>query len=303
MIEVRSQKEIFSLDEELNLFDEANWDFLNISETSENYEYYNDIRDIDFAEESVLRIFKNELVPLIMLVIITVLSIVICLGVLGVFKKNPSYNNVLSMENSDKSNSNIINYIDGSECSNSELVSISKVLSNYCGVLKTKNTYDSLNSLCSESIFFNTYKGYTDSIKESYDLNDCYARGFSQFGSFISVNKIDKVIKKDNIYYCYVYLNVPTNEDIFQYVYMHQYDIAKYFVNKDISEENIVKFLLDVTEQSAISSSSVGYCIEFEKVGSDFIIKDDKVFSDDATNSFKEATTQVMNIIKGNMKS
>lgn len=117
------------------------------------------------------------------------------------------------------------------------------------------------------------------------------------------MNKIDRVIKKDNTYYCYVYLNVPTNEDIFQYVYMHQYDIAKYFTNREINEENIVRFLLDTTEQSAISSTSVGYCIEFEKSGSDFIIKNDKIFSDDAINSFKEATTQVTNIIRGTIKN
>lgn len=303
MIEVRSQQEIFSLDEELNLFDEANWDFLNVSETAENYEYYNDIRDIDFEEESALRIFKNELVPLFILGVVAILSIVLCLGVLGVFKNSQNYENILGVENSDKSSTNIVNYIDGDECNNSDLVLISKTLSNYCGILKAKSSYSNLNTLCSESSFFNCYKDYTDNIKESYDINDCYARGFSQFGSFISVNKIDRVIKKDNTYYCYVYLNVPTNEDIFQYVYMHQYDIAKYFTNREINEENIVRFLLDTTEQSAISSTSVGYCIEFEKSGSDFIIKNDKIFSDDAINSFKEATTQVTNIIRGTIKN
>lgn len=303
LIGVRTQQEIFSLDEELNLFDEVDWDFLNVSETAENYEYYNDIRDLDFEEESALGIFKNELVPLIILGIITILSIILSLGVLGVFKKSQSYESILSMESSEKAGSNTMNYVDGNECSNSDMVAISKTLSNYCGILKTKSNYNDLNSICSESTFASSYKGYTDSIKESYDINDCYARGFSQFGSFISVNKIDRVIEKDGTYYCYVYLNVPTSENIFQYVYMHQYDIAKYFTNRSISEDNIIRYLIDTTEQSAITTTSVGYCIEFEKQGESLVLKDDKVFTDDTINSFKEATSQVTSVIKGNMKN
>ena len=84
---------------------------------------------------------------------------------------------------------------------------------------------------------------------------------------------------------------------------MHQYDIAKYFTNRSISEDNIIRYLIDTTEQSAITTTSVGYCIEFEKQGESLVLKDDKVFTDDTINSFKEATSQVTSVIKGNMKN
>ena len=43
---VRINEEIKLFDEDLKLFDENSWDFLNVDHTQENYEYFNDIRDI-----------------------------------------------------------------------------------------------------------------------------------------------------------------------------------------------------------------------------------------------------------------
>ena len=49
-MKIRDTAEIISLDEELNLFKEQDWDFLNqpILERSENWQFYNDVRDKDF---------------------------------------------------------------------------------------------------------------------------------------------------------------------------------------------------------------------------------------------------------------
>lgn len=303
MIEIRDLQEIVNLDQELNLFDDNDWDFLSNSNTevAGNYEYYNDIRDIDFdgASNSFL---KRDYIIVFLLVLLTILSLFICLNIMGVFDRNLDYEALQTVADSEGMTSTE-EYIQGEECGNDKIIETSKVLSHYCGVLKSDAKLVTLNDYCEgDSVFYTNYKSYTDNIKESYDLNDCYARAFSKFGTMFSIDEINKVIYKDGIYYCYVNIYAPTENDIFQYIYMYQYDIAKYFNSRDISEENIVRFLLEITGQSVIPCSSNEYCIEFVESDNGLVIKDDTFFSDTSIVSFKSSTEKITNIIKGNIQ-
>ena len=55
-MKIRSANEIKSLDDELNLFEETEWDFLSVVDTKDtNFEYFNDIRDSDFDKRNRFR--------------------------------------------------------------------------------------------------------------------------------------------------------------------------------------------------------------------------------------------------------
>lgn len=296
---VRSKTEIANLDEELNLFDEDEWDFFQtLQPQDKNYEYFNDIMDKEFKKSIIPDYIKSALI--VSFISISCLVVVIIFFVQYGLVLDTDYEATKGISSTGKST---INYVDGKECSSEDLVEASKTLAGYFGVLRNKSGYNTLDMYCKDSsVFKSMYNMYLNQMKTSYDTNDCYARLLSAFGSYCTVNNIDKLIEKDGKYYCYVVLNMPSQDDIYEYVYLYQYNFTKHFMSTDATEGNIIRYLFDLTEISAIPCTPQEICLELEKDGNgEFKIISDSIIVDNCVISYTNAINRIVSILTGNL--
>lgn len=292
---IKAYGSIKSLDDDLNLFDDNEWDFIySLDDTSENFEYFNDMRDLESTD------IKGMVLRLSLVICLVLVTSIMVVNKSGVFDFS-DYNKVANI-NSEESKL-VQNYIDGEDCSNEDLVIISDILNNYFDCLRSESDYSNMYYYClSTSTFADTYNSFVNKIEYSYDTNDCYARALRKFGSLCSVGKINKVVVKDNVYYCYTDLQVPTSSDVNSYIRLYSYNILKYFNTKDINEKNIVKFILDISEDSPIPSSSNEYCIKFTKsTTGDIKLYDDSEITKICISLYTDSIISITNILKGSV--
>lgn len=273
---IRTQTELLSLDDELDLFKEDEWQFIGgvVNTKAENYQFYNDIRDTDFditvnnAEK-----FKNAM---------TILIIFLILGIGGVFIYNladrdkTEYNNLMNMSKLSVEDGTRAEYVKGKECSDNERYLIAQTVNAYFNVLRTGKAYTTLNGYCiGDSSFCNQYNKYTSQMRVNYDIYDCYARALRATGCYVTVNSIDKVIKKGNKYYCYVVLNAPTTLDVENYVNTYKVNMTKYFTTNEQTDNNFYRFLLKTMHDYAMPTTESVYCFEMQKKGNEYYFVDD----------------------------
>ena len=282
---LRSVQELQDLDKELNLFDEEEWSFIPPDDSYVNFEYFNDVQDIHFSKHPVLKPLSYTLCFVVLLV---------CCSCISLFFLN--YNTDLVNNNvvdtvpvNDSAN---ITYISGNKVSNSDLAQISMELTGYFTSLQTGSAFDNLNSYCKDgSVFCNTYNVFTNKMKSSYDANDCYARIMCNLGMKCSIIEINKVVEKNGVYYCYVDLKLPDSYLTYSYILENKYSLTKYFTNKDLSNANIVRAFLTLNEEKSIPYSVNEYCIEFERVDDNFMIRDDSIISSSCVQAYTNAVT------------
>ena len=302
-MKVRSVNEVQSLDDELNLFEEDNWDFMAVLDNHDtNYEYFNDIRDTDFDKKSSSVTLKS-LAPMICVAAFLLVAGFVTMKAVGVFDSNEDYQSVANTVTVKDSVS--LQRVEGKQADSSELIDISKVLQTYFDVLRSESDYTQLNDYCkNSSTFSSTYYTCTDKVVSLYDNNDCYARALREFGSFCSVGKVNEVIVKDNIYYCYVNLNIPSSNDIYEYIYLYSYNMTKFFNMNDLTEANMVKYLLETTAENPISCTQTEYCLKFVKTqDGSFKIVDDSSITSICTDAYTNAISQMSSILGGNLTS
>jgi len=290
--------EVPDLDEKINIFDEDEWSFIPEIITpldGENFVYLFD-NDEEFRVITVKQKVMGY-VPVALLVFICCSVVFITSNKLRLFDKE-EYNALAGILN--ESDNVKLEYIDGTESSTEVMIIASQLLSTYTGILKAGYGYNNLTGMCSRSSkFADTYSNYTGNIEYSYDTYDCYARMFREFGMLCSINKINKVVEKDGVIYCYVSLNLPSKTDIQEYINLYKYNFTKHFTSNDISEEEVVKYLLELTRTSTIPCTSKEYCVEMEYRDNILRIRDDSLFADSCTDAYQMAISHILSLLGG----
>ena len=292
---IRTTVNIQSLDDELNLFDEESWNFLTtpIINQVENYEYFADVYDANYFGNKYVDLIKNTLIYAM-----SVLLVVIGLYFLLFFNNRVrEIDNVyMSVYNEDY---NKIEYVDGKEAGNDTIIAASKLLSAYFRTINAGQGYSSLNDYClNESTFNGTYSKYVESIKSNYDINDCYARALKMLGTTLHSDKIDRIIEKDGIYYCYVWVSAPTTQNIMEYANLYKYNMLKFFQSHDINEENMLMFLIKNMKENPIEVSSSEWCIKLKKNDAGYLVlHDDMQITTNCVSTFTHIVNQMSSLI------
>lgn len=300
-MKIRSSSEVASLDDSIDIFQESDWKFLSVVNTDNvNSQYFNDMRDTDF-DKSKLSINFTVIYFTVCISIVLITCITILIRSSGVFN-NKDYDSVRSI-GSDSSGNKV--YETGNDVSSDELIECSKVLTSYVDCLRDGKDYNVLNSYCaSGSNFFKVYNEFKNGIKNSYDENDCYSRALKLFGSYCNISRVNKVVEKDGVYYCYVDLILPSSEDMSEFIYMFSYDMTKFFNCNPVTQSNIIKFLLDSAETTSVPCNSREYCITLTKNDNNkLVIIDDSQFTVSCTNAYTGAISQMTVTLKGNLST
>lgn len=295
-MKVKSQNDFQSLDEELNLFEESEWDFMRVVDTQEeNFEFFDDIPDIDYDER---RAKIRTIVPFVGIAALIIFS--------GVWLVNTLSSRVdLEYERLQQSlmGAQTISYVDGDEVSSEDFISINQMLASYFNTLQSKSGYDNLNALCmTDSTFATDYQNSIDKMTETWDVYDCNARAMSEFGTYVKLNKIDKAVLKDNTYYVYCNVTVPSKDDIYQYIHLYSYNLTKYFNSNEVNQQNVARFLIDTMETNPLPTASQTLCIEVVKSADDgFKIVDDSEITSICDTAYNYAISQITKILGNNL--
>lgn len=287
------------LDEDLNLFEEDDWNFLSVDATAYNSEYYNDIYDKDFKTTPVYKVVLATIC----------VSLLVCgfgFSAYTFFKPyvrsqlyTKEYESTKTLLTSEDALLSAERVVGGVQASSKEYVKVSKVVSGYFQVLSSGKNLAELNSYCEDtSTFANKYNDLVKSMEYAFDNSDCNARLLAKFGSYCSLNKINTVIKKDGVYYCYLNLSVPSSDDMVEYVYSHQYDFTKHFMAGDLDAGSVTRYFLDVVSSSAIPRKAEEFCIELkeDKLG-DLYISDDSVIYVRCVSAYGSAMNTIYTIL------
>lgn len=301
-MKVRNPAELQTLDDDLNLFEETEWDFMAVVDTkANNYEYFNDIRDADFDVASNR---LKEILPwvAIFVSVITVM-VVITLKVTNFFDDSEwrELQGLQSVANG--SGSTISSYVDGAEVSSQELIEVSEALRGYVSFLQMKNDYQILDMYCvGDSAFAKKYYECISRVLTIYDAEDCYARGLREFGSLVNVVRINRVLKKDGVYYCYAVLEYPTIYDVNEFINMQNQTFTMQFQGgTHISEDLVAKYLLEIVADSYVPRSNSELCIQFKEVGGEFLLVDDQFALKIAEEDYNIAVNQLLKILGSNL--
>ena len=298
-MKVRSTNEIMSLDDELNLFDEREWNFMSVVDNhDDNYEYFNDIRDTDFDKHSKAR-FNERLYVLSGMFVLMLMCLIVTLRV-TVFTDKADYEALKQMQSIQQTT--ISNRIDGDKVDSDEVVKVSKTIDSYFKCVSAEGDYNNLYNYCiPTSTFADTYYGATSKIETIYDTNDCYARALRQFAGYIHLNKVSEVIYKDGIYYAYINATIPTVSDVNEYIHMYSYNFTKEFQDGHISEAEVLKYLLKNIEENRVPTSSVELCIKLNIKNDEFRISDDSAVTSTCVDAYTTAVNQLTTILGGNI--
>lgn len=298
-MKIRSTNEIKSLDDDLNLFEETDWDFLSVVDTKDtNFEYFNDIRDSDFDKRNRFRI-KDYVVQIVGICAVLAICSVIAIKVSGIFNQD-EYKQVAGIASVNQGA--ITNYEQGDDVSNEDFIAISGVASDYFKILKSESDYNGLYALCATtSSFADTYYSVTNKVQTVYDDNDCYARMLRELAGFCSLNKVTKVVAKDDAYYCYLSVNMPTSNDVYEYAYLYQYNFTKKFSNSVPTEAGIVQYLLDTTNENPISCSSTEICVKMIKKDGSFKFVDDSFATATCSDAYTSLVNQISKMLGANL--
>lgn len=292
-MKVKTREELLELDEELNLFDESDWNFLEVQEGS-SLEYFNDIRDDDFRKRDRKDILRYTLATL---------SVCCIFLVCGVWLYNVTVGrHVLTDEDASSTNDRIVTLKrveDATKAEDSDYIEISKVITSYFNILQNGSSYEVLNNFClTSSTFYDTERLYREKMEYSYDSNDCYSRALRCFGKYFSISKINEVLYKDGTYYVYASLNYPDNEVLTEYFYIYANDMTKFFTSNEITEQNIVRYIIQLADTYGIPTSSTEICIEMYKDDSKgFVFMDDSFVTNQCTTSYNYAVSQAIKIL------
>ena len=130
------------------------------------------------------------------------------------------------------------------------------------------------------------------------DENDCEARMLRKIGSYCSVSRINKIIEHNGQYYCYVSIYLPSEQDMYEYIMMHQKPITQEFNGGTFTQGDVIQFLLKLIEEMSVPCTSDEYCIKFVKdKDNNYKIVDDSVITSSCLNTYSSALQQLYTIL------
>ena len=286
---------IANLNEDLDLFDESNWDFFDVATGDLNYEFYQDTFDLEFQKTQI----GDYLKILYAFLGVVIFGVVFILGTMFIndYDTSDNYNDTLKLASVEEKEVKL-KRVEGEYLDAKVIIPVSKIFSNYFGVLRQKEDFSYLDNYClNSSAFGDLYESYTSKVEYSYDTNDCYARIFKEVASSCGIEQINDIVLKDGIYYCYMDLNVPSSDDIHEYIYNYSYNFTKYFQTAEVNEANIVKYLLQLTEISKLPTTSKEFCIQVVNDNGVWKIKDDSFLSTQCRTVYSAAIDNIANIL------
>lgn len=302
-MDIRRTSTVQSLEDDLDLFNEADWNFIDIPTDYSNAEYFNDVRDTQFDKTTGKEDLKQFAI-MTGYVFVLVVVLMIAISKLTMFN-NEDYDRVSNIKSVADTSSQGIERVEGNTVDDSDLASISTTLSEYFCVLSQSSGYNSLYKYClTTSAFADTYNSRVNAIQTSYDTNDCYARMLKLFGSYCNNGKINDVVEKDGIYYVYVNLALPTDTDTTTWVYSQSYNLTKHFNSNAVTEENLLKYLLDSMSMNKYNCSTNEYCLEFTKDDNgNLLLTDDTVISDACIQAYSDLIEETKQTVGGDIQN
>lgn len=300
---IRTNEELEQINASLATYNENQWDFLGVIEQkAENYEYFNDMRDVSFDKpiKKVGNTIKTVLVTSVGVAAIAVIAIFLLIkgGVIGF--KNQEYRDLQNASNVNMQDS--VQVIQGEKASTDERLAINNQLSNYLTILQQQSGYSSLDNITKDSHFNNTYTDFTNQIQSSFDLNDCYARSLKAFGSYIRLKSVDEVIIEPNSgeYYAYIQVYYPAEIDIKDYVNANRYSYTKYFTTAEsLDTANVMRYMLENLTVAKFTSKQTKYIqIRLVKQDNQFIIVDDSVFTELAIQGYSYCIDEIIKVLR-----
>ena len=290
---IRTQQDILDLDTQLDIFEEADWDFLKVDESLDNFEYFNDVRDSDFLQDSPSDKAKRFL-PIMICMAIT--SVVVAGSVVYVNRNaTKGYSSIQSVANVEDSTKQT--RIDGKTASNDEQVAIGDTLSGYFNATHSGDFSSLDNYVASGSALASTYNNDVSQTATSYDSYDCEARALKSFASMCSVSDIHDVIKKDDVYYVYVDLNMPSSNAMRDYIYTYKYNFTKHFSGTSVTRENVLIYLLDTLASNPVSTKTSEYCLTFTKTDGIMYLNSDSTILSECQNGYNTAISEVISAL------
>ena len=284
------------LSDNLYVFEEGNWDFINgLNENVLNYKYYGTVTEvIDIGIHS--KAIKIKLIVLTTIINLCVMTLLAGTAIFVKIKldsmKEDEFITALEMTR------NKIEFVDGEEQSSDVVIKISELLSAYFENLHNDDNYEYVNSFCTtNSGFYNAYNSFKEKADTTYDFNDCMSRYLRLLDNSCNIINVNRVIKKDNIYYCYCNLSIPKVEDIDNYINLYKYNFMRYFSSHEKTDENVLRFLLESFKLNPLSCTPDIYCIQVQvnKKGQFKIIDD--TFISEACLNFIESTMSNLDVL------
>lgn len=287
-------------EEDLNLFDESDWDFLNITENSRNFQYFEEVPDIDFSydEHRNVKLLFFTILSSVLGVLVAIL-IVVCyeMYMSPVLSTQEEYEKSLQLVDNTR-----ITHIEGASVGSDKLIDIASVVNTYFNTLKSQSDYENLNRLCLTGSNFVQVEGkYRKSAKSSYDEEDCYARALREFSRFIKLEYVDEIIYKDGVYYCYVMLSVPNSDELFEYLMGYRYEMTKSFKTSVLDHVNITRYLLSVMANNDIPTKNKEYLFKITNIDGKYLINDDSQITNICTEAYNSAISNIVLILGGTL--
>lgn len=294
---VKSQQEFQALDEELNLFEDSDWDFMSVLEThEENYQLFEELDEVSLSDMHKINV--THLIPFASLGVLLVVGLV-WLGGIALDKKDAEYQAFsLSVDNKGQ-----IQYVEGEEITGEKFISLNQTLSSYFNTLQSKSDYSNLTYMCLDSSTFETeYRTSLQRMESNFDKYDCNARAMSEFGSYLKLNKINKAIKKDGKYYVYCDVTVPSKDDVYEYIHLYSYNLTKNFMNTEVSSQNVAKFLLETMDSNPVPCTTQLMCFVMVDASDGTVrISTDKDITNIVSTAYDTAVQQIGKILGSNL--
>ena len=191
-------------------------------------------------------------------------------------------------------------YINGEEASSEEYIAVNKFLTRYFHVYAGGQGFDKLDKYVVDgSAVSKASSKYRDSSKYAYDKNDCYYRGMKFFGTYIQLNKVNKVLVKDNQYYVYCWVNVPYKEGLGDYYNKNAADLVLFFNKNSKSMSNLTKFIVKSLSTTTIPCVEREYLFKLDKDSLKLI--DDSAMVDLLVEPYEESMNIVSNVLSGKL--
>lgn len=246
---------------------------------------------------------KTLVYSIIGIIVAAIMIAGIVLGIISIFNMNrkgylPTY---IAPDDLQSLYSNL-DYINGVEASSEEYIRVNKYLTDYFNVYAKGEGFDKLNEFVSDgSSVADKAEDYRVHTKHSYDKQDCYYRGMKFFGTYIRLNKVNKVLIKDNQYYVYCWVNVPYTDGLSEYYNKNAADLVLFFNKNSKTMPNLTKYIVKSLKNTTIPCVEREYLFKLDKDSLKLV--DDTGMIELLVKPYEEAMNVVSKVLSGKIIS
>lgn len=286
--------ELVEFDNGLTFFKDTEWDFSRVyNKKNDNFAYFNSIISIDPLENhNAFWAIAKTCVPFI--------ALLVGCGFFAYSKLDATteYEKFLtSLVNTQNTYSNKeVNYVEGTPATKTDIIAVSKLLSNYFSSDVTQ-----LNQYCNKSSLVNlTYQEALKNMKTMHDVCDMQARYVKASFDLYDLGTIDKLIIDSNgVYHCYFNATRPTMQSANDYALTNVYHYTKHFQSQDYNNADLLNYTLTlINEQPMIVEQGID-CIKLRKnEDGSFSIEDDTEVLKNISDNYKTLIRQLIKLIQ-----